>query len=65
MALNFSFGQSLADTAKTGINPARDLVFTRAEYMPEFRFGFGALADSLKQYLLQTTFEFKPMKMTV
>ena len=65
MALNFSFGQSFTDTAKTDIKLARELVFSRAEYMPEFRFGLRALADSLKQYLLQTTFEFKPVKIAV
>ena len=61
LALNFSFGQSFPDTTKkTVIKPDRDLVFTRAEIMPEFKFGLPSLADSIKQDLLKTASEFSP-----
>ncbi|MEO8111419.1 MAG: hypothetical protein ABI594_15350 [Ginsengibacter sp.] len=57
-ALNFSFGQSIQDSAGSETRPGKILVFSRAEIMPEFKFGLRALEDSVKQYLLKTDFKF-------
>lgn len=48
MIVDFSFGQSIPDSTNNEMRPQRDLVFTRAEIMPEYKFGLRALADSIK-----------------
>ena len=63
--LNFSFGQSTPDSTNKEIRSRRDLVFTRAEIMPEYKFGLPALADSVKKSLLKDGFEFSPAKISV
>lgn len=65
MIVDFSFGQSMPDSTNNEIRPRRDLVFTRAEIMPVYKFGLRALADSIKKSLLKEGFEFSPAKISV
>lgn len=65
MIVNSSFGQSVPDNTNNEIRPRRDLVFTRAEIMPEYKFGLPALADSIKKSLMKDGFEFSPAKISV
>lgn len=65
LTADFSFGQSIPDSINNEMRPRRDLVFTRAEIMPEYKFGLRALADYIKKSLLQEGFEFSPAKISV
>lgn len=65
LAVDFSFGQSIPDSTNNEMRPRRDLVFTRAEIMPEYKFGLRALADSIKKSLMQEGFEFSPARISV